>query len=80
MNNWRICWFSRIFLLGILIFKGLTTRRVCKSFGVKRDYEDGNHMPKHFGVELERNNNKNNTLPSASVGLFTNDVFHSFAN
>jgi hypothetical protein len=27
--------FSCIFLLGILIFKGLNTRRLCKSFGVK---------------------------------------------
>jgi hypothetical protein len=27
--------FSRIFLLGILVFKGLTARRVYKSFGVK---------------------------------------------
>jgi hypothetical protein len=27
--------FSRIFLLGILIFKGLTARRLHKSFGVK---------------------------------------------
>jgi hypothetical protein len=27
--------FSRILLLGILIFKGLTARRLCKSFGVK---------------------------------------------
>jgi hypothetical protein len=27
--------FSRIFLLGILIFKGLTVRRLYKSFGVK---------------------------------------------
>jgi hypothetical protein len=27
---------SRIFLLGILIFKGLTARRLYKSFGVKR--------------------------------------------
>jgi hypothetical protein len=35
MNNWCICWFSRIFLLGILIFKGLTALRVYKSFGVK---------------------------------------------
>jgi hypothetical protein len=35
MNNWRICWFSRIFLLGILIFKGFTARRLYKSFGVK---------------------------------------------
>jgi hypothetical protein len=26
---------SRIFLLGILIFKGLTARRLYKSFGVK---------------------------------------------
>jgi hypothetical protein len=35
MNNWCICWFSRIFLLGILIFKRLTARRLYKSFGVK---------------------------------------------
>jgi hypothetical protein len=35
MNNWCICWFSRIYLLGILIFKGLTARRLYKSFGVK---------------------------------------------
>jgi hypothetical protein len=34
MNNWCICWFSRILLLGILIFKGLTARRLYKSFGV----------------------------------------------
>jgi hypothetical protein len=27
--------FSRIFLLGILIFKGLTERRLYKTFGVK---------------------------------------------
>jgi hypothetical protein len=27
--------FSRIFLLGILIFKGLTARRLYKPFGVK---------------------------------------------
>jgi hypothetical protein len=27
--------FSRMFLLGILIFKGLTARRLYKSFGVK---------------------------------------------
>jgi hypothetical protein len=35
MNNWCICWFLRIILLGILIFKGLTARRLYKSFGVK---------------------------------------------
>jgi hypothetical protein len=35
MNNWCICWFSRILLLGILIFKGLTARRLYKAFGVK---------------------------------------------
>jgi hypothetical protein len=34
MNNWCIV-FSRIFLLGILVFKGLTARRLYKSFGVK---------------------------------------------
>jgi hypothetical protein len=35
MNNWSICWFSRIMLLGILIFKALIARRLYKSFGVK---------------------------------------------
>jgi hypothetical protein len=35
MNDCCICWFSRIFLLGILIFKGLTARRLYESFGVK---------------------------------------------
>jgi alcohol dehydrogenase class IV len=30
-----ICWFSCIFLLVILIFKGLNVRRLYKSFGVK---------------------------------------------
>jgi hypothetical protein len=33
MNNGCIC--SRIFLLKILIFKGLTARRLYKLFGVK---------------------------------------------
>jgi hypothetical protein len=28
-------WFSCIFLLGILLFKGRTARRLYKSFGVK---------------------------------------------
>src|SRR5215510_2051396 len=36
MNNWCICWLSRMFLLGILIFKRLTARRLYKWFGVKR--------------------------------------------
>jgi hypothetical protein len=35
MNNWCIFCFSRKFLLWILIFKGLTARRLYKSFGVK---------------------------------------------
>jgi hypothetical protein len=35
MNNWFICWFFAHVLLGILIFKGLTARRLYKSFGVK---------------------------------------------
>jgi hypothetical protein len=30
-----MCWFFRIFVLGISIFKGLTERRLYKSFGVK---------------------------------------------
>jgi hypothetical protein len=32
----RFVGFSRIFLLGILVFKGLTARSLYKSFGVKR--------------------------------------------
>jgi hypothetical protein len=35
MNNGVFVGFSRIFLVGILIFKGLTARRLYKSFGVK---------------------------------------------
>jgi hypothetical protein len=35
MNNWCICWFFTLFLLGILIFKGFTAGRLYKSFGVK---------------------------------------------
>jgi hypothetical protein len=35
MNNWCIFGISHIFLLVILIFKGLTARRLYKSFGVK---------------------------------------------
>jgi hypothetical protein len=35
MNNSVFVDFSRIFILGILIFKGLTARRLYKSFGVK---------------------------------------------
>jgi hypothetical protein len=36
MNNWCIFFgFPRIFLLGILICKGLTARRFYTSFGVK---------------------------------------------
>jgi hypothetical protein len=31
MNNWCFGWF----LTRILIFKGLTARRLCKTFGVK---------------------------------------------
>jgi hypothetical protein len=35
MNNCCICWFFTDILLEILIFKGLTARRIYKSFGVK---------------------------------------------
>jgi hypothetical protein len=35
MNNWLFVGFSRILLLGILIFKGLAARRLYRSFGVK---------------------------------------------
>jgi hypothetical protein len=33
--NWCIVGFSHIFLLGVLIFKGLIAQRLYKSFGVK---------------------------------------------
>jgi hypothetical protein len=35
MNNWCIYWLFTTFLLGILIFKGLTARRLYKSFDFK---------------------------------------------
>jgi hypothetical protein len=39
MNNCCICWFSRIFLLGILIFKGLTARRLNKLASLHADFQ-----------------------------------------
>jgi hypothetical protein len=40
--------FSRIFLLGILIFKGLTARRLYKSFGVKGLKGTGTQNPQIY--------------------------------
>jgi hypothetical protein len=35
MNNWCIRWFFTHVFTGILIFKGLTARRLYKLFGAK---------------------------------------------
>jgi hypothetical protein len=35
MYNWCICWFFKHIFTDILTFKGLTTRRLYKSLGVK---------------------------------------------
>jgi predicted transcriptional regulator len=35
MNNWCICWFFTHIFTGFVIFKGLTARRLYKSFDVK---------------------------------------------
>jgi hypothetical protein len=35
MNSWCICWIFTHIFTGILIFKGLTVRRLYKSFGVR---------------------------------------------
>jgi hypothetical protein len=54
MNNCAFVGFSRIFLLGILIFKGITARRLYKSFAVKglRTYLEAgeNYTVWSFGI------------------------------
>jgi hypothetical protein len=40
MNNWRICWFFKHIVTGILVFKGLAARRLYKSFGVRGLIQD----------------------------------------
>jgi hypothetical protein len=56
MNNWFIFWFLRIFLLGILIFKGLTARSLYKSFGVKRLISPTYLTYRPIGVQISMKN------------------------
>ena len=48
MNDWCICWFLSIYLLGILIFKGFTARRLYKSFSIK------GLMSSVYGADIDR--------------------------
>jgi hypothetical protein len=48
MNNWCICWVSTYNFTGILIFKGLTARRLYKSFGVKGLIVTTKFAEKHY--------------------------------
>jgi hypothetical protein len=72
MNNWCICWFFTHILLGILIFKGLTARRLYKSFGVK-----GLIIPSKIGVWCSRHFATPVSLcfPKPSLNLKKRDEF-----
>jgi hypothetical protein len=78
MNNWCNCWLFTHILLGILIFKGLTARRLHKSFGVKR-LKDLLHSTQYFtidvvlwetriAVERGTKNSSNNLISTTGVG------------
>jgi hypothetical protein len=70
MNIVACVGFSLIFLLGVVIFKGFTARRLNKSFGVKGLICDQRKMMQHLPVERDH---KRRTQPLAA-NMLESDV------